>query len=51
MSKVLTNGHIYTGRREIKCGFIRFSDKVNAIGSMQDFHLQRDDDVNDLKGS
>ncbi|KAL3949204.1 N-acetylglucosamine-6-phosphate deacetylase [Lentilactobacillus hilgardii] len=50
MSKVLTNGHIYTGRREIKCGFIRFSDKVNAIGSMQDFHLQRDDDVNDLKG-
>ena len=51
MTKVLKHADIFTGIEEIKDGYLRFSDKVEAIGSMAQFVAEENDtEVIDLEG-
>ncbi|GEK90494.1 N-acetylglucosamine-6-phosphate deacetylase [Alkalibacterium kapii] len=50
MTKVYINAHIVSGEQEIKQGFIRFSDKVIALGEMDTYEKQAEDEEIDAKG-
>lgn len=47
---VLKHAHIYTGKEEFKDGFVRFDNKISAIGSMNDYVPQVDDEIKDISG-
>ena len=51
-TKVIINGHIYTGTSEdeIKNGYIRFDEKISEVGSMDQYTRMDDEEVIDLQG-
>ncbi|KRM90491.1 N-acetylglucosamine-6-phosphate deacetylase [Liquorilactobacillus cacaonum] len=51
MTKVLKHADIYTGTERIRDGFIRFSDKIEAVGPMALYQASSEDiEVTDLEG-
>ncbi|GKT04233.1 N-acetylglucosamine-6-phosphate deacetylase [Furfurilactobacillus sp. WILCCON 0119] len=50
MSTVLKHAIIYTGEEKINDGYIRFSDKVEAVGAMSDYVAEPDDEVEFVSG-
>ncbi|WP_439425550.1 N-acetylglucosamine-6-phosphate deacetylase [Oenococcus alcoholitolerans] len=43
MARIIKNIKIYSGADVIENGYLRFSDKIEAIGKMDDFHAQDGD--------
>ncbi|AVK61858.1 N-acetylglucosamine-6-phosphate deacetylase [Lactobacillus sp. CBA3605] len=50
MSKVLKHAIIYTGLEKIDDGYIRFGKEIEAVGSMDDYVAQPDDDIEFVSG-
>lgn len=50
MSKVVINAKIYTGDTVIDSGYIRFSDQIEAVGSMKNYQAIKDEEVIDGTG-
>lgn len=50
MSRVFTHCHLYTGQRELSDGFLRFSNRIESVGSMTDFLPMADDQIENLAG-
>lgn len=48
--KVLKHAIIYTGNEKIKDGFIRFDNRIQNIGSMEEFIPETDDEIIDVSG-
>lgn len=48
MAIVLIHATIYTGKRLIKDGYLRFGRKIRSIGEMREFHQDKDDQVMDV---
>ncbi|UDM31905.1 N-acetylglucosamine-6-phosphate deacetylase [Lentilactobacillus laojiaonis] len=49
MSTVLKHATIYTGDRVIKDGYIRFGEKIEAVGPMKDYVALPDDEIEYLR--
>lgn len=49
MSTVLKHATIYTGDRVIKDGYIRFDEKIEAVGPMKDYVALPDDEIEYLR--
>jgi N-acetylglucosamine-6-phosphate deacetylase len=49
-AKVLVHGNIYTGKAHLPDGFIRFTDKINETGRMEDYQPRPDEEVIEGKG-
>ena len=47
---VLTNATIYTGKKEIESGFIRYGKTISAVGEMKNFEEKEEDTVIDVSG-
>lgn len=47
---VLINATIYTGKEEIKTGFIRYGKTILAVGEMKDFEEKEEDTISDVSG-
>ncbi|MEG0552220.1 MAG: amidohydrolase family protein, partial [Carnobacterium sp.] len=47
---VLINATIYTGKEEIKSGFIRYGKTILAVGEMKDFEEKEEDTISDVSG-
>ncbi|GAD15469.1 N-acetylglucosamine-6-phosphate deacetylase [Lentilactobacillus otakiensis] len=47
MLTVLTHATIYTGKRVIRDGYLRFDQKIRSVGEMSDFQQQKDDQILD----
>ncbi|MBE1726809.1 N-acetylglucosamine-6-phosphate deacetylase [Lactobacillus plantarum] len=50
MSKVLKHAIIYTGLEKIDDGYIRFGKEIEAVGLMDDYVAQPDDDIEFVSG-
>ncbi|CAJ1225477.1 N-acetylglucosamine-6-phosphate deacetylase [Lactiplantibacillus xiangfangensis] len=50
MSKVLKHAIIYTGLEKIDDGYIRFGKEIEAVGPMDDYVAQPDDDIEFVSG-
>ncbi len=50
MNKVIINAEIYTGEEVIESGFIRFNTEILALGSMDDYQVNEDEEVVDGAG-
>src|SRR5690625_2556303 len=50
MSKVVINAKIYTGDNVIDSGYIRFSDQVETVDSMNNYQAMKDDQLIDGSG-
>jgi len=50
MSKVLKHAIIYTGLEKIDDGYIRFGKTIEAVGSMDDYVAEPDDDIEFVSG-
>lgn len=50
MSNVYINAHIITGESEIRNGYVRFSDKIIAVGAMGDYIKRSEDTELDVTG-
>ena len=48
--KVLKHAVIYTGDQVIEDGYIRFDDKILAVGPMFEYKAQANEEVRDMKG-
>ncbi|MEE8823509.1 N-acetylglucosamine-6-phosphate deacetylase [Lentilactobacillus sunkii] len=50
MATVLIHPIIYTGKRTIADGYLRFDRQIISVGSFGDFKQQDEDDIHDAKG-
>ncbi|MDN6161143.1 MAG: N-acetylglucosamine-6-phosphate deacetylase [Atopostipes sp.] len=50
MSKIIINAEIYTGEEVIPSGFIRYDEEIQAVGSMEDYEAESDEEVTDAEG-
>ncbi|KRK90117.1 hypothetical protein FD17_GL000358 [Lentilactobacillus sunkii DSM 19904] len=50
MATVLIHPIIYTGKRTIADGYLRFDRHIISVGSFSAFKLQDEDDIHDAEG-
>ncbi|MFL2104652.1 N-acetylglucosamine-6-phosphate deacetylase [Desemzia sp. FAM 23991] len=49
-NKVFVNGNVYTGETKIDNGFVRFNKEILAVGRMEDFTQEAEEELIDISG-